>query len=118
MGNSPNGIGVYSNAVGPVRGNTIIGNILTKNDAGITAGGVGHNPRKHSEANVFVGNQITENSGGSNIHHGDTQGDVWLDNFNTDGFTSDPHNVSAVAVFEPGQPIVAGVITHVPPIVV
>merc|ERR1712183_163307 len=98
--NNPNGIGVYSNAGGPVKGNTLIGNVVTKNGAGFTAGGYGHNPKKHSEQNVFVGNIISGNSAGSNIHHGETQGDLWMNNLNTDGWTHDPQSNKAVAVFQ------------------
>lgn len=104
VSNNHNGIGVYSNVVGPVKGNMIVGNIATKNTRyGISSGGVGHEPFKHSDHNLFVGNQISGNAAPSNIHHGATQGDLWINNINSDGWGEDPHFSASVGVFDPGQ---------------
>lgn len=71
------GIGIYSNAVGPVANNFIIGNIVADNIRdGIIAGGFGHNPDKHSGDNVFLAN-----SGGPyQAVHGANIGDYWTGN--------------------------------------
>merc|ERR1712194_155298 len=89
--NSGEGIAVYANAVGPVASNIFVGNSITKNGKrGISSGGYGHAPNKHAEENIFVDNFISGNAEGANIHHGDTQGDLWLSNDNRDSYTRDP----------------------------
>lgn len=77
-----NGIGVYSNAVGPVARNMFVGNIVEDNDGyGITCGGYGHDPTKHSERNTFVANDAVGNlAAGFNPMHGSVFGDFWIGN--------------------------------------
>merc|ERR1712228_730583 len=103
--NDLEGIAVYANAVGPVSNNVFIGNSLTNNGRrGISSGGYGHDPNKVAENNMFVGNFISGNAEeGVNIHHGATQGDVWMNNDNQDSWADDPKNNSAVAVFNPND---------------
>jgi parallel beta-helix repeat protein len=102
MHSTASGIGVYSMDVGPVKGNTFIGNrILDNIGTGITAGGYGHNPDKHSDHNIFADNFLSGNSIGVNIHHGTTDGDFWTDNINEDSWKGDPQNSSEVVVFDP-----------------
>lgn len=103
LSHNPNGwgLGVYSNAVGPVQGNVFIGNVVEENKGGITAGGTGKDEKKHSESNVFVDNNINNNGIGANVHHGATQGDFWTGNVNGDSWTGDVHNSDNVAVFDP-----------------
>jgi len=102
MKSSHSGIGVYSMAVGPVKGNTFIGNrILNNNGSGITAGGYGHSPNKHSDNNIFVDNFLSGNAIGAFIHHGETKGDFWTDNINEDTWAGDPKSNSEVSVFDP-----------------
>ena len=77
-----NGIGVYSNAVGPVANNVIVGNTVTNNIGdGITAGGVGHDPTKHSDSNLFVANRAHDNTQSAfTPSHGATENDYWVGN--------------------------------------
>ena len=107
-----NGLGVYANAVGPVTNNFFINNVAEDNRGnGITAGGYGHNPKKESVRNVFVGNTVLNNGGHSggqiNVHHGATYGDVWTANTVIgNGSVPDyaplvPQNNSAVIIFDP-----------------
>ena len=100
-----NGIDVYSMDVGPVSANIIAGNTLEDNGAcGLTSGGYGHDPIKHAESNIFVGNVARRNGAGSfKILHGAVQGDHWVSN---DGEApewvgSDPHSSANVSVFDP-----------------
>lgn len=104
------GIGVYSNAVGPVANNYFIGNTVSENyGSGITAGGFGHIPTKTSEGNVFIGTRGFDNAGHNggqlNPHHGATAGDFWTGNDVTGDapmwapFPDD--NASAFTIFEP-----------------
>ena len=80
------GIGVYSEAVGPVKNNVFFGNFLYNNTInGIIAGGAGHNPNKHSESNVFFSNTASGNADGTtdgqfNPAHGINIGDFWFNN--------------------------------------
>lgn len=101
-GNAGSGVGLYANVVGPVMQNVVLGNTISNNGVGITAGGMGHDPMKHSEGNLFVANSIFGNTEGANIHHGDSQGDLWMSNENSDSWLADPRNNSAVAVFDTG----------------
>ena len=103
LAHNPTSIGVYSNAVGPVSGNLFIGNAATE---GISVGGMGHDPNKHSEQNVFINNDFGH--GGANIHHGETQGDYWTNNVNHDQYVGDPGNNAAVTIFEPGKKVKTG----------
>ena len=100
-----NGIGVYSNAVGPVANNFFIGNQLSANLAfGLTAGGYGHTANKHSEGNVFVANTGTGNVRGMNPMHGSVHGDYWIGNTddaaNGTWYTT-PAASANVSMFEP-----------------
>eukprot|EP00322_Chrysochromulina_rotalis_P014087 CAMPEP_0115860404 /NCGR_PEP_ID=MMETSP0287-20121206/17111_1 /TAXON_ID=412157 /ORGANISM="Chrysochromulina rotalis, Strain UIO044" /LENGTH=427 /DNA_ID=CAMNT_0003314729 /DNA_START=9 /DNA_END=1292 /DNA_ORIENTATION=+ len=91
------GIGVYTLDVGPVANNMIIGNTIIGNAAGMSAGGYGHDPTKHSERNVFASNYVegnlrplqsgeTPREGGEqqvNLRHGGDDavvGDYWTSN--------------------------------------
>ena len=108
------GIGLYSNAVGPVANNMVIGNRISEvsGDA-ITAGGVGHPSTKVSMGNIFASNVATNNGGHDGgqfmIHHGATLGDFWTDNVATSddarpGQSAEYtpwHNSSEVVVFDP-----------------
>ena len=102
-----NGIGVYSMDVGPVANNVFIGNVVDDNvESGISAGGYGHDPRKHSEGNTFVGNQGSGNGRGLNPMHGAVEGDFWISNVDTSSvggsqwFTVPTAKVN-VTMFEP-----------------
>ena len=58
------GIGVYSNAVGPVAGNMFVANVAEDNRGNaITTGGVGHVPSKTSLGNIFASNIARNNAG-------------------------------------------------------
>lgn len=106
---SGSGIGVYSNAVGPVADNMIIANTLEGNyGCAITAGGVGHNPEKTSKGNIFAGNAAIDNAGHDggqyDIHHGATLGDLWIGNTAVGPaatYTVSPQNATEVVVFDP-----------------
>ena len=88
--NFGSGIGVYSNAVGPVANNFIIGNTLLHNNGNaLSAGGVGHNvfPNKYSLGNIFASNFALGNGVGKpqdpsqfNPTHGAVSGDYWVNN--------------------------------------
>ena len=107
------GIGVYSNAVGPVANNLIIGNTLEDNfGGGITSGGYGHVVylNKYSLQNVFASNVLQNNGNGPisawemDPKHGAASGDYWTDNRVVgDGveYREVPSNGSAVVIFEP-----------------
>lgn len=103
-----NGIGVYSNAVGPVSNNFIIGNIVTDNKGGISAGGYGHNPAKHSDGNLFASNVATGNGYAWNPAHGAVIGDVWTANTATGSaiWKAFPDSNKNASIFEP-QPVPA-----------
>ena len=78
-----NGIGVYSNIVGPVQANVIVGNTVSNNLAfGISSGGAGHSDgSKHSDTNIFVGNTASGNGiAAFNAMHGFVEGDYWVSN--------------------------------------
>ena len=105
---SATGIGVYSNVVGPVANNMIIGNTIVGNGQGLSAGGVGHDPKKQSQNNIFASNHLEANDGGGsqvNPSHGAVSGDFWTSN-NVVG--SDfpyrqplPANYAGVTLFDP-----------------
>ena len=101
--NNAHGIGVYSNAVGPVQNNFFVANVAEDNPGGgITAGGYGHVPTKHSSYNVFLGNTATRNGGGNgdfNPAHGATVGDYWTGNAGAWSVT--PHANANTSRFEP-----------------
>ena len=116
--NNGNGIGLYSNAVGPVTNNKVIGNVLRDNlGTGISAGGYGHSDPHHkgltaSVANTFASNVFINNGGGNhdgqaNVHHGETSGDLWTSNTfeSSAGVPSytqwEEHNSSATVIFDP-----------------
>ena len=102
------GIGVYSNAVGPVDHNLIVANVAEGNAGNaITAGGYGHDPRKISSGNIFAANIARDNAGHNggqyNAHHGATAGDLWTGNsaesMSVPAYApSLPNNASAVVV--------------------
>jgi hypothetical protein len=101
------GIGIYSGAVGPVQHNMIIGNTITGNSAGMTAGGYGH-PTKQSQYNIFASNYLEGNGdpNGPQINpiHGAVRGDFWTSNVIVgSGFPYHPlpANISGVAIFDP-----------------
>ena len=83
---SATGIGIYTLDVGPVASNLIIANTITHNTAGMTAGGYGHDPTKHSEHNIFASNYLEDNGSGEgqiNLRHGPAEavvGDYWTSN--------------------------------------
>jgi hypothetical protein len=105
------GIGVYSNAVGPVAGNMFINNLMEDNKGNaLTTGGVGHVPSKTSLGNIFASNMARNNGGHDggqyNVHHGATLGDFWTDNLveDTGGsppYCSLPNNSSETVIFDP-----------------
>jgi hypothetical protein len=103
------GIGVYSNAVGPVAGNMFIGNLMEDNrGSAMTTGGVGHVPSKTSLGNIFASNVARNNAGHNggqlNVHHGATLGDMWTDN-TVEGaapaYCSVPNNSTETVIFDP-----------------
>lgn len=105
-GNNGNGIALYANAVGPVQGNMIIRNTIIGNRQALSAGGMGHNPKKQSQDNIFASNTVVE-SGVTNPSHGPARGDYWTDNsFNFSKGSRFPwhlplpHNSEAVAIFD------------------
>ena len=103
------GIAVYSNAVGPVANNFIIGNILVGNGAGLSSGGVGHDPDKHSLRNIFASNFLQDNSEYEiDPIHGPissaVSGDYWTGNEVIGGgveYRKLPYNYTSVTIFEP-----------------
>jgi len=115
--NNGNGIGLYSNAVGPVTNNKVIGNVLRDNlGTGISTGGYGHSGPHHkgltaSVANTFASNVFINNGGRNggqaNVHHGETGGDLWTSNAfeSSAGVPSyaqwEVHNSSATVIFDP-----------------
>eukprot|EP00658_Telonema_sp_P-2_P054939 TRINITY_DN43697_c0_g1_i1.p1 TRINITY_DN43697_c0_g1~~TRINITY_DN43697_c0_g1_i1.p1 ORF type:complete len:378 (+),score=40.71 TRINITY_DN43697_c0_g1_i1:62-1195(+) len=99
--NKGEGIAVYSNAVGPVARNLFVNNIVTGNSIGISSGGYGHDPRKHAEDNIYIGNvALGNNVAGFNVAHGAVEGETWLDNTNDDGWSNVPSNSSAVTIID------------------
>jgi parallel beta-helix repeat protein len=105
------GIGVYSNAVGPVAGNMFINNLMEDNKGNaLTTGGMGHVPSKTSLGNIFASN-VARNNGGHdggqyNVHHGATLGDFWTDNsvvgnVDSPAYCSLPNNSSETVIFDP-----------------
>lgn len=110
-----NGIGVYSNAVGPVANNVFINNRLYDNrNYGLTAGGYGHAPDKMSFGNVFAANVVSNNGLGNprgvangqiNPAHGAVSLDYWTANEVGGPVEYDtmylPKNSSALMIFEP-----------------
>eukprot|EP00948_MAST-09A_sp_MAST-9A-sp1_P002763 g2763.t1 len=103
-----NGIGVYSNAVGPVQGNLFFGNVVEDNsNMGITAGGMGHNPTKHSDSNTFFENTAQDNNNKGaqfNPQHGANIGDFWFSNNVPNkeiGFFPLPSANANVSIFQP-----------------
>jgi hypothetical protein len=103
------GIGVYSNAVGPVTGNMFIGNHCEGNRGNaISTGGYGHNPKKASIGNIFASNTATNNGGHNggqyDVHHGPTLGDMWTNNHATGtapAYCAVPSDSSETVIFEP-----------------
>jgi hypothetical protein len=60
--NKGGGIDIYSNQVGPVQNNFVIGNVVDSNiGGGLSSGGYGHQPGKYASGNVFASNVITNN---------------------------------------------------------
>lgn len=114
-GAQKNGIGVYSNVVGPVTMNMIIGNTIIGNKHGMSAGAVGHDPKKQSLKNIFASNYLEGNgdgghAGGGQVEtrHGPTDsvhGDFWTSNeIVGDGFPYRqplPADGEGVVIFEP-----------------
>eukprot|EP00943_MAST-04B_sp_MAST-4B-sp1_P002828 g2828.t1 len=107
-----NGIGVYSNVVGPVKGNVFFGNIVEGNhNSAITAGGVGHDhPDKHSDSNTFFANiasNIPLGQSAFNPMHGNNANvnDYWFSNEVKDEGANDffpiPKNNANIAIFQP-----------------
>ena len=73
-------------AVGPVANNMIIGNVITGNGAGLTAGGYGRD-RPHdahgtlqSQSNIVASNYLADNGSPVNPRHGAVSGDFWTSN--------------------------------------
>eukprot|EP00039_Didymoeca_costata_P011794 m.166819 g.166819 ORF g.166819 m.166819 type:complete len:200 (+) comp15294_c0_seq3:570-1169(+) len=100
--NNTNGINLYSNAVGPVTKNIIAYNTIINNrDIGLSSGGYGHAPNKVAVDNIFVGNVLHGNPTGAQVSHGPVQGDLWINNNNSDGWTRVPENKSMALIFEP-----------------
>jgi len=118
--NNRNGIGVYSNEVGPVANNYIIGNVLKNNmQYGLTSGAIGHEETKISLQNTFASNFIAGNAWDQadpdhtaqvNPAHGATTGDYYTNNIikgsddaglDRYDLKSVPSNVSSLAIFEP-----------------
>lgn len=105
---SNGGIAVYSNAVGPVQRNMIIGNTITGNGAGLSAGGYGHDPKKTSLHNVFASNYLEGNGapGGPQVNpaHGAVSGDFWTSNTIAGGgfpYKRLPADGDGVTIFDP-----------------
>jgi len=119
--NNENGIGVYSNAVGPVANNFVLNNVLVNNRRnGLTAGGLGDTEAKISLQNIFASNHIAGNAWDRsdtpwgpapksqvNPAHGATSGDFWSDNTiigdNRYEEGNIPENASLLVIFEPEQ---------------
>lgn len=108
--NKGSGIALYSNAVGPVTNNFIIGNDVRDNGgAGLSDGAYGHAADKVSIANVFIGNTASGNAYAWNPQHGAVDGSVWTANVAQRGqpewpAQGPPHNSSAVSFFQPSEP--------------
>ena len=103
-----NGIGVYSNVVGPVKGNVFFGNLVEANsNFAMTAGGFGHTPNKHSDTNTFFANlakSIPSGQAAFNPAHGATQNDYWFNNVVETGdidYAGVKANAAQVAIFRP-----------------
>ena len=101
--NNAQGIGVYSNAVGPVQNNFFVANLAEGNPGGgITAGGYGHVPTKHSSHNIFLANTARQNGGGNgdyNPAHGAVVGDYWTGNVGA--WSVVPHANANMSSFRP-----------------
>ena len=106
-----NGIGVYSNVVGPVKNNVFFGNLVDGNfNSAITAGGLGHGqPNKHqSDSNTFFSNiasNVPIEKAAFNPMHGANNKDYWFNNEvngnNVAEFFPIPSDISNVAIFQP-----------------
>ena len=106
-----NGIGVYSNVVGPVKNNVFFGNLVDGNfNSAITAGGLGHGqPNKHqSDSNTFFSNiasNVPSEKAAFNPMHGANNKDYWFNNEvngnNVAEFFPIPSDISNVAIFQP-----------------
>ena len=100
-----NGIGVYSNVVGPVKNNVFFGNVVEDNTKyGITAGGLGHDATKYSQGNVFFGNSAAGNQGDAafNAMHGAVQENYWFGNgHGTVSFQGHSQASANVSIFRP-----------------